>query len=76
MDNQLRYLADRRAGESIEFGRLADRMDAYLGQHPEQAEEVEGLAGFLAFVETGEQERLDRALMETFPASDPVSIED
>lgn len=73
MSESLQLLRSRRSGEQIGFGRLAERLQAYASAHPDDEEAVGRVADFLSYVETDDQVKLDLALADTFPASDPPS---
>ena len=76
MRDPFQLLRSRRSGERIGFDRLAERLQAYGRAHPQDEAAIGRLATFLSFVESEDQVELDKALADSFPASDPPSHSD
>ena len=76
MRDPFQLLRSRRSGERIGFDRLAERLEAFGRAHPEDEAAIGRLATFLSHGESEDQVLLDKALADTFPASDPPSQSD
>jgi DNA-binding transcriptional LysR family regulator len=70
-DRGIEELEDRRGGEQVSIGWLAERLRDFVDEHPESEATIDSLASWLARLDEGDEEDVDVAgSVQPIPSAD------